>query len=88
MHSHITKQTRIELAVLLRAGLSLRASVRILGVHHTSLVRELRRNQVRGKQATVAGYHARDANCRLRRDATEQTNTSGRYCKAHAWKPC
>jgi len=61
MHSHITKQTRIELAVLLRAGLSLRASARILGVHHTSLVRELRRNQVRGKQAAVAGYHARDA---------------------------
>ncbi len=61
MHSHITKQTRIELAVLLRAGLSLRASARLLGVHHTSLVRELQRNQVRGNQASVAGYHARDA---------------------------
>lgn len=61
MHSHITKQTRIELAVLLRAGLSLRAVARILGVHHSSLVRELHRNQVRGKQAHLAGYHARDA---------------------------
>lgn len=61
MHSHITKQTRIELAVLLRAGLSLRTSARILGVHHSSLVRELHRNQVRGKQARLAGYHARDA---------------------------
>ena len=61
MHSHITKEIRIELAVLLRAGFSLRASARILGVHHTSLARELQRNQVRGKQAAVAGYHAIDA---------------------------
>lgn len=61
MHSHITKQTRIELAVLLRAGLSLRASARLLGVHHATLVRELQRNPARGKQAKVAGYHARDA---------------------------
>ena len=61
MHSHLTKQTRIELAVLLRADLSLRAAARLLGVHHTTLVRELQRNQARGKQAAVAGYHARDA---------------------------
>lgn len=61
MHSHITKEIRIELAVLLRAGFSLRASARILGVHHTSLARELHRNQARGRWAPVAGYHAKDA---------------------------
>lgn len=61
MHSHLTKQTRIELAVLLRAGLSLRASARLLNVHHSSLVRELQRNPARGRQARLAGYHARDA---------------------------
>ena len=67
MHSHITKQTRIELAVLLRADLSLRASAQLLGVHHSSLVRELARNQARGKQARLSGYHARDAQLQTNR---------------------
>lgn len=44
MHTHITKETRIKFSALLLAGLSLRESAKLLGVHHTTLSRELRRN--------------------------------------------
>lgn len=44
MHSHLTKQTRIQFSALLLAGLSLRAAARLLKVHHSTLSRELRRN--------------------------------------------
>lgn len=60
MHSHITKDQRIELGVLLRAGLSLRAAATLLGVHHSSIVRELQRNAGR-RRNSVSGYHAGDA---------------------------
>jgi IS30 family transposase len=44
MHTHITKETRIKFSALLLAGLSLRKVAKLLGVHHTTLSRELRRN--------------------------------------------
>jgi transposase, IS30 family len=44
MHSHITRETRIKFSALLLAGLSLREAAKLLGVHHTTLSRELRRN--------------------------------------------
>lgn len=61
MHSHLTKQTRIQLGILLRAGVSLRGAAKLFGVHHSSLSRELRRNKATGKQSQRTGYHARDA---------------------------
>jgi IS30 family transposase len=61
MYTHLTKHQRIELGVLLRAGVSLRSAAKLLGVHHSSLSREMRRNKARGKQARLSGYHARDA---------------------------
>jgi IS30 family transposase len=58
MYTHLTKQTRIELGVLLRADLSLREAAKLLSVHHTTLSRELQRNQpVQAKQR----YHPGDA---------------------------
>jgi IS30 family transposase len=44
MYKQFTKDTRIMFSGLLKAGLSLRASARILGLHHSTLSRELRRN--------------------------------------------
>lgn len=44
MHTHITKETRIKFSALLLAGLSLRQVAKLLGVHHTTLSRELQRN--------------------------------------------
>ena len=61
MYTHLTKYQRIELGVLLRAGVSLRSAGKLPGVHHSSLSREMRRNKARGKQARLSGYHARDA---------------------------
>lgn len=73
MHSHLTKHQRIELGVLLRAGYTLRSTAPLLGVHHTTLSRELRRNPATGRQARVMGYHARDA----------QLQTNGRRLTAN-----
>jgi IS30 family transposase len=44
MHYHLTKEVRIKFSALLLAGLSLRSCAKLLGVHHTTLSRELRRN--------------------------------------------
>lgn len=44
MYSHLTKETRIKFSALLLAGLSLRRAAKLLGTHHTTLSRELRRN--------------------------------------------
>jgi IS30 family transposase len=65
MYSHLTKKQRIELGALLRAGISLRQAAKLLGVHHCTLSRELRRNAIK-RNTTVArvsrtGYHAGDA---------------------------
>jgi len=60
MHSHLTKHQRIELSILLRAGVSLRQAAKLLGIHHTTLSRELQRNSS-GRCNTVTNYHAGDA---------------------------
>jgi IS30 family transposase len=45
MYYHLTKETRIKFSALLMAGLSLRQAAKLLGVHHTTLSRELQRNR-------------------------------------------
>lgn len=60
MPYHLKLKQRTELAVLLRAGYSLRRAARLLGVHHSTLSRELSRN-ANTKLAPVSGYHAGDA---------------------------
>lgn len=45
MHYHLTKETRIKFSALLMAGLSLRQAAKLLGVHHTTLSRELKYNK-------------------------------------------
>jgi transposase, IS30 family len=61
MHSHLKLKQRIELAVLLRSGASLRSASSIIGVHHTTLSRELSRNESSGKRSAKTSYHASDA---------------------------
>lgn len=61
MYSHLTKETRIKLSALLLAGLSLRRAAQLLGVHHSTLSRELVRNKTTNKRGHVSGYHAGDA---------------------------
>jgi IS30 family transposase len=61
MYYHLTKHQRIEFAVLLRAGLSLRSAAKLLGVHHASLSRELARNKSTNGRGSRSRYHAGDA---------------------------
>lgn len=58
MHFHLTKETRIKFSALLLAGLSLRRAATLLGIHHTTLSRELRRNP---PVQTRQRYHPGDA---------------------------
>lgn len=44
MHYHLTKETRIKFSAFIMLGMSLRQAATLLGVHHTTLSRELRRN--------------------------------------------
>ena len=60
MHYHLKLKQRTELGVLLRAGLSLREIARLLGVHHSTLSRELARNPST-RPNKISGYHALDA---------------------------
>lgn len=53
MHSHLTQTQRIELSLLRRLGHSHRSIAHVLGVHHTTVGRELARN---AKPSTR--YHA------------------------------
>ena len=52
MHIHLTKETRIKFSALLMTGLSLRQIALRLGVHHSTLSRELRRNPAESKLKT------------------------------------
>jgi IS30 family transposase len=61
-YHQLTKYQRNELGALRRAGLSMRATARIVGVHHTTISRELRRYPA----SNPAGYHAREAKLALR----------------------
>lgn len=75
MHSHLTKQTRIQFSALLSAGLSLRAAARLLNVHHATLSRELQRNPSvrRGYR-----YHPGDAHRKAR---ARRKNANQRFRK-------
>jgi len=63
MYYHLTKETRIKFSALLMAGLSLRQAAKLLGVHHTTLSRELRLN--RPVQDNLR-YHPGDAHRRTK----------------------
>ena len=71
MYSHLTKDQRVELAVLRREGFSLRQIAARLGVSHSTAVRELKRN---GSSRAWGGYHAGDARraARLRKAAANK----------------
>lgn len=73
MHYHLKLKQRTELSILLRAGYSLRQAAKLLGVHHTTLVRELQRNAT-SRRSTITGYHASDADrhTRVRRQRINQ----------------
>jgi IS30 family transposase len=63
MSNHqLTKYQRNELAALRRAGLSMRATAAVMGVHHSTVSRELRRYP----SSNPSGYHAREAKQALR----------------------
>jgi len=63
MSNHqLTKYQRNELGALRRAGLSMRATATVIGVHHSTVSRELRRYP----SSNPAGYHAREAKQALR----------------------
>ena len=56
MHFHLTQHQRIELSLLTRMGYSQRAVALVLGVHPSTVCRELKRNTKHGGY-----YHARVA---------------------------
>ncbi len=56
MHFHLTQTKRIELSLLIRSGVSQRATAVVLGVHPSTVCRELKRNTLGGRR-----YHARVA---------------------------
>jgi len=75
MYSHLTKETRIKFSALLLAGCSLRQAAKLLGIHHTTLSRELRRNAaVRSSQR----YHPGDAQ---RKAKAKRWNANQRFRK-------
>lgn len=64
MYNQFTKETRIMFSGLLRAGLSLRACARVLGLHHSTLSRELKRNPP--VRVDYSRYHPGDAQRRAK----------------------
>lgn len=56
MHSHLTQQKRIELSLMLRLGYSQRKTALSLGIHPSTVSRELKRNR-----RPSGMYHPRDA---------------------------
>lgn len=67
MYYHLTKETRISLSTLLLAGFSLRQAALQLGVSHSTLSRELRRNPpTRPSYRYHPGDAQRAAACRRR----------------------
>jgi IS30 family transposase len=43
-YNHLTKETRVELMILLKSGQSIKAISKLLGIHRSTLYRELQRN--------------------------------------------
>ena len=75
MHTHLTKELRIKFSALLLAGLSLRQVAKLLGVHHTTLSRELQRNPAVSDRFR---YHPGDAQ---RRTAIRRYHANQRWRK-------
>jgi transposase, IS30 family len=61
-YHQLTKYQRNELAALRRAGLSMRQTAHVIGVHHSTVSRELRRHPT----TNPSGYDARRARTALR----------------------
>ena len=72
MYRQFSKEKRVEFSLLLREGYSLRQAAKALGVSHSTLSRELRRNRCRSSKTTT-GYHAGDAQ-RQTRQRRHQAN--------------
>lgn len=72
MYHQLTHDNRIALATLKRAGYSLRGIAREIGVHHSTIVRELHRNTRTGGR-----YHASSAN----RFAKHRRRVSNHACR-------
>lgn len=53
-YTHLSKLQRCELEILRRKGHSLRDIAKVLGVHHGTLSRELKRNSMRSNNAYIA----------------------------------
>jgi len=75
MYYHLTKETRIKFSALLMTGLSLRQVAKLLGVHHTTLSRELKRNK---STRVNCRYHSADAH---RKASSRRLNANQRFRK-------
>lgn len=82
MYTQFTKETRIMFSGLLKAGLSLRAAARVLGLHHSTLGRELRRNPP--VRADWSRYHPGDAHRQAR---ARRLDANQRFRKIVAGSP-
>lgn len=71
-HSHLTRDDRVELGALLRAGLSKAEIARQLGKHRSSISREIARNP----HTNPSGYHARVA---VRRTSERRLSANQRF---------
>ena len=78
MYAHLSREQRLELAVLRREGFSLRSIAERLGVSHSSLSRELKRNR---SSRAKGGYHAGEAQ---RRAAGRKAAANGLRIKIRA----
>lgn len=76
-YSRLTQEDRIALSVLHRTGHSVRFIAGELGKHHSTIIRELRRN----RQSNKSGYHA--ASARVRAERCARQRHEGRRKIAH-----
>lgn len=79
-YHQLTKYQRNELAALRRAGISMRASARLLGVHHSTVSRELARH----KSNNLSGYDAKQARMLLQAKRLH-ANQSKRKLPTNIW---
>lgn len=72
MHHHISREERVALAALLREGYTLTDIARSIGVHRSTIGRELKRNPL------LDGYHATHAD-KLARERRRLSKRGSRY---------
>ena len=70
-YQQLTEGQRYQLSVLRAQGMSILATARAIGVHRSTLYRELRRN------AGPQGYQPDNAHVTVHRDGVDSTNSSG-----------